>query len=189
MVNDRAPRPHPSISAADLSAIFDEVWTERLILRRPWADDGHAMFAVHGDPATNQYNPAGPDPDLATSEEILRQWQRHWEDNGFGYWTVMLAHTAKVIGFGGIMHVTWRDRDTLNLYYRLTPNAWGQGYATELARAAIALARTYLPLLPVVARTRPANTASMRTAEKAGLQRRPDLDTEHIVFALGWIPT
>jgi len=38
----------------------------------------------------------------------------------------------------------------------------------------------------VIARTRPTNIASIRTAERAGLVRRPDLDTEHIVFALGW---
>lgn len=82
----------------------------------------------------------------------------------------------------------------LNLYYRLTPGVWGQGYATELARTAVILARTYLPQLPVVARIRPANIPSIRTAERAGLQRRPDLDTEnmdteHSIFALGWFST
>ena len=74
----------------------------------------------------------------------------------------------------------------LNLYYRFTPGAWGQGYATELARTAVTLARKYLPQWPVVARTRAKNIPSIRTAERAGLIRRPDLDTEHIIFALGW---
>ncbi len=194
MVNDNMSRPHRSMSATDLSAIFDEVQTERLVLRRPRIEDGPAMFAVHGDPATNRYNPAGTDADLATSEEALREWRQHWEDNGFGYWAVMLSNTTKVVGFGGVMHVLWPKRDVLNLYYRLTPGVWGQGYATELARTAVTLARTYLPQWPVVARIRPANIPSIRTAERAGLQRRPDLDTEnmdteHIIFALGWFPT
>ncbi len=76
----------------------------------------------------------------------------------------------------------------LNLYYRFTPSAWGKGYATELARTAVALAREHLPQWPVIALTRVENTASIRTAERAGLLRRSDLDTEHVVFALGWAP-
>jgi len=170
----------------DLRAVFAEVRTDRLILRQPRSDDGPAMFAVHGDPATNRYNPAGPDPDRAASEETLRCWLRQWEDDGYGYWAVTPLEGGTVLGFGGIMRLTWRDRDVLNLYYRLTPDAWGRGYATEVARTAVRLARSYVPRLPVIARTRPANIASIRTAERAGLVRRPDLDTEHIVFALGW---
>ena len=51
---------------------------------------------------------------------------------------------------------------------------------------AVTLARTYLPSWPVIARTRVENIPSIRTAQRAGLVRRPDLDTEHVVFALGW---
>ena len=175
------------LTPAELAAIFGEVQTERLVLRRLQAGDGPAMFAIHGDPETNRHNPRGPDPDLSTSEETLRRWLQDWENDGYGYWAVTFPHAEDVIGFGGIGRFTWRDRDALNLYYRLTPGVWGRGYATELARAAVNFARTYLPQLPVVARTRPGNIASIRTAEKAGLRRRPDLDTEHIVFALGWL--
>lgn len=177
----------PSLPAPDdLAAIFSQVVTDRLVLRRLQSEDGSAMFAVHGDPATNQYNPAGPDPDLAASEERLRSMVEHWETYGFGYWAVTLPQTAAIIGFGGVEHRVWRERDILNLYYRFTPSAWGQGYATEVAQTAVALARQHLPQWPVVARTRAGNSASIKTAERAGLLRRPDLDTEHVVYALGW---
>lgn len=169
-----------------LATVFNEVHTKRLVLRRPTPNDGDAMFMVHGDPATNQYNPYGPDPDIATSKEELQLWLSYWQDNDYGYWAVMRMHSEAVIGFGGVMRMRWRDRDVLNLYYRLTPSTWRQGYANELAQAAVDLARTHLPQLPIVARTRPANIASIRTAERAGLVRRPDLDTEHVIFALGW---
>lgn len=174
--------------AKDLAAIFNEVRTERLVLRRLRPTDGAAMFAIHGDPATNLFNPYGPHPDVATSEEMLRECLQHWEEFGFGYWAVTFPQSENTIGFGGIEHRVWRDRSILNLYYRFTPSVWGHGYATELAQTAVTLARKYLPQWPVIARTRARNIASIRTAERAGLVRRADLDTEHIVFALGWAP-
>ena len=83
MGNDDTHRHYLSISTTgdeipsptDLATIFNEVRTERVVLRRLRATDGPAIFAVHGDPATNQYNPAGPHPDLATSEEMRKLWR------------------------------------------------------------------------------------------------------------------
>jgi RimJ/RimL family protein N-acetyltransferase len=185
---DSSKVPGESLERApsELASIWSWQQTARLTLRRLLPTDGPAMFAVHGDPATYRYSPARPHPDLATSEEMLRGCLRDWETSGFGYWAVTLRQEEKIIGFGGVEHRVWRDRDVLNLYYRFTPSAWGQGYATELAQRAVSLARTYLPQWPVVARTRATTIPSIRTAERAGLIRRPDLDTEHVVFALGW---
>ena len=170
-----------------LADIFDVVHTKRLVLRRPTSNDSAAMFMIDGDPATHQYNPAGPDTDRATSERRLQDWLLHWQDNGYGYWAVTLPYIEEIIGFGGIRRMYWQDRDVLNLYYRFTPKAWGQGYATEIAQMSVHLAQTYLPQLPIVALIRDKNVASKRVAEHAGLLRRPDLDTEHVVFALGWM--
>ncbi len=179
-----AGRPTPR----DLAAVFAEVRTDRLALRRLRTGDGPALFAVRGDSATNQHNSAGPDPDLATSEQVLRRWLQDWEDNGYGYWAVVRPPAEEIIGFGGVMRQVWRERAVLNLYYRFTPSAWGNGYAAELAQRAVALARAHLPSWPVIVRTGPANIASIKTAERAGLCRRPDLDAQDgdIVFALGW---
>lgn len=54
----------------NLRAVFAEVRTDHLVLRQPHGDDGPAMFAVHGDPATNRHNPAGPD-------RTVRRARRH----------------------------------------------------------------------------------------------------------------
>lgn len=111
-------------SPAELAALFGEVRTERLVLRRPTPADGTARYMIHGDPATNRYKPHGPDSDLAASDEVLRQWLRQWEVDGYSYWAVMLPASGEVIGFSGVRRMTWRDRDILNLYYRFAPSAW-----------------------------------------------------------------
>jgi [ribosomal protein S5]-alanine N-acetyltransferase len=186
---DACNTPVKSLGRApsELASIWSSVQTARLTLRRLQPTDGRAMFAVHDDPATYRYSPARPHPDLATSEEMLRSCLHDWDTYGFGYWAVKLAREEeKIVGFGGVEYRIWSEREVLNLYYRLIPSAWGQGYATELARAAVSLARTYLPQWAVVARTRAENIPSIRTAERAGLIRLPDLDTEHVVFAVGW---
>jgi RimJ/RimL family protein N-acetyltransferase len=172
-----------------LARAFDIVRTERLALRRPNAGDAIAFFRVDGNPEANRFNPDGPAPDLAASKARLREWLQQWQEDGFGYWALAVPPDSAVLGFGGVRRIIWQDQVVLNLYYKLQPAIWRHGYATELTRTAVSLAQTYLPHLPIIARTRLENRASQRTAERAGLLRRPDLDTaEHVIFAIGWQP-
>jgi RimJ/RimL family protein N-acetyltransferase len=75
-----------------------ELRTERLVLRRPVPEDLAAVHEVHGDPATNRYNPSGP-TSLDQSRQQLTDWIAHWERHGFGYWTVLRAQDGAVLGF------------------------------------------------------------------------------------------
>jgi RimJ/RimL family protein N-acetyltransferase len=64
-----------------------------------------------------------------------------------------------------------------NLYYRLTPPAWGLGLAAELVAAAIDAAHTVDPDRAVIAYLLEHNVESRGRAERAGLQlvwRGPD---------------
>jgi len=183
-----APAETQQLAPSDLISIWSRVQTSRLILRRLQPTDGPAMFRVQGDPQTNLYNPAGPHPDLATSEKMLRECLQYWDAFGFGYWAVTLAQQEPVLGFGGVEHRLWQGQEVLNLYYRFTPSAWGQGYATELAQTAVTLARKYFPQWPVIARVRAENLASQRVAQRAGLLLRSDLEGEHLVFVAGNLP-
>ena len=170
----------------------DRTVTARLVLRRPSPADLDAVFTVHADPRTNTHNPAGPDPDRAASARRLSEWLDHWEDHGFGCWTVEDAGPAgATVGFAGLRHSEWRDRPVLNLYYRFSPERWGRGLATEAARAAVTWARAALPDLPVLAMTTERNLASQRTALAAGLERRPELEQLHhglhaVILVAGW---
>ncbi len=169
---------------------FERVETERLVLRRPRLDDLDDHHRIHADPRTWEHNPEGRHTDRPASERQLLHWLAHWQERRFGYWTV--EREGRVIGFGGLWVLPdWHGLGAvLNIYYRLEPEAWGNGYATELVRAALELYRRELADLPAVARVRPGNVESMRVAERAGLERRPDLDDEEfMVYAVaGTIP-
>ena len=58
-----------------------------------------------------------------------------------------------------------------DLGYVLAREAWGQGYATEAARALIAVGFAHLGLRRIEATSDPQNRASARVLEKAGLRR------------------
>ena len=150
---------------------FRLVRSQRLVLRAPTLDDEEALFAIHSDPETNRHNPAGPMPNRQVAGEMLRALVACWDVHGFGYWCVRLAGDPTVIGFSGVEVMEWNGRSILNLYYRLTPSAWGKGYATEAAAEAIKVGKIVRPDLPILARTRPPNIPSMRVAEKLGMKR------------------
>ena len=172
-------------AAERLSDAFVRVETERLLLRRPVHDDLGELHRIHSDPCTWEQRPER-NRTRAHSGRRLAHWLAHWESRGYGYWTVELR--GRVVGFGGLMLLPrWAGRrGALNLYYRLEPESWGCGYASELGTAAVELAGVELPELPVVARIRPGNDRSVRVAERIGLLRRPELDDrEYLVYASG----
>lgn len=149
----------------------------RLLLRRPAPDDAAALFAIYGDPRTHLHNPAGPYRDLETARAALTSWIDHWNDHGFGSWAIALPEAPEtVIGFGGIRNRFYGEVERLNLGYRFAVEAWGRGYATELGRAALALAFETLGRDEVVALVRPGHAASIRVLEKLGMAKAGELD-------------
>jgi RimJ/RimL family protein N-acetyltransferase len=158
--------------------------TARLRLRRPMMDDVKSIVTLASDPRTNLHRPGGapsPEQNLQTFGEFVRGW----EDHGIGYWVVEFG--GAVIGMAGVEPQLFLDRECWNLYYRLSPSAWGKGFAVEVAKEAVVVASVLQPTWPVVARTRATNHAAARVAENAGLQRCAELDTSGFeVFARGW---
>lgn len=142
--------------------------TERLLLCLPTLDAADAYFAIHGDPATNVHNPAGSMIDPKGAAPILATWQRHWREEGYGYWVVRDPGSGQILGFGGV-RPPLPGEDFVNLYYRFRTTAWGNGYATEVGRAALALAAKAAPGAPVIALIRPRNEPSIRVAQRLGM--------------------
>jgi RimJ/RimL family protein N-acetyltransferase len=151
--------------------------TDRLLLCRPAVTDADSYFAINADPATNVHNPAGPMVDPAGALPVLELWARHWREEGYGYWTVRDPETGQVLGFAGV-RPPLRGEDFINLYYRFRPSAWGKGYATEVGRAALALAAKAAPGRVVVALIRPKNEPSVAVARRLGMHPEGEVERE-----------
>lgn len=165
---------------------FKHVQSERLLLREPVEQDASALFTIHADPQTNQYNPNGPMQNFSQAIEMLNRWRQDWQNDGFSYWCVSELDHSNVIGFGGIRRMYWANRDVLNLYYRFSPQCWGRGIATEVALTAVRFGCEFLPGIPIVARISPLNLPSIKVAQRIGMEHSEALsNSEYKVFVTG----
>lgn len=145
--------------------------TSRLVYRQPLPSDVQRLFAIFGDPQTNLFNPSGPMLSLSAAQRLLDHWIAQWAAHGYGWWTIAHRQAPEhIIGFGGIAPLNYLTQSRINLGYRFAVEAWGQGYATELARDALALAFDTLGLPEVFGLVRPDHAASIRVLEKVGMQ-------------------
>jgi ribosomal-protein-alanine N-acetyltransferase len=92
----------------------------------------------------------------------------HWERYGFGPWILRDRATGAMVGRGGLARTHVAGRDEVEVQWAIVPERWGEGLATELARAATEVAFTDVKLTEIVAFTLPDNIASRRVMEKAG---------------------
>ncbi len=176
---------------------FRHITTERLRLDAVVPADLDEHYALMSDPGSWRHLPSGRHTSPERTMQAIEQSVGHWASNGLGYWTARLradlpgtALTAgQVIGTGGC---AVRVGDTWwNLYYRLTPAAWGLGLAAELVTAAMDAAHAVDPDRPVVAYLLEHNRESRGRAERAGLKLQwrgpdagnPDPDAVRLVYA------
>jgi RimJ/RimL family protein N-acetyltransferase len=145
--------------------------TERLTLRRfTEADAGH-LYDLDSDPEVMRYlTGGGGTPREAIETEILPLFTSYDERfPGFGFWAVIEKASGGFLGWFSLRPKVESDPRQVGLGFRLCQAAWGQGYATEGARALIRLGFTDLGVERVSATTYEDNLASRRVMEKAGL--------------------
>jgi RimJ/RimL family protein N-acetyltransferase len=116
-----------------------------------------------------------PPTEQDVAEGIARQAE-HWERHGFGPWLLRDREDGAVVGRGGLQYTYTVDFDEVEALWAIVPQRWGQGLATELARAAIVVAFEALELLEIVALTLPHNVASRRVMEKTGFAFERELE-------------
>ena len=128
--------------------------------------------------------------DAGQTTEYLEQNLAHWERHGHGVYVVRAADTGVVAGLGCLRHLLLEAQDEIEIGYSLFPLYWGQGLATEIARACRDLGFTLAGVESLVAVTHPENRASQRVLEHVGMRHEADtlLAGRPVVAYRGWRP-
>src|SRR3954469_2363566 len=154
-----------AVAAESLAARkFSVLGTERLVLRAPRLDDAEAIATLSNDRRIAENLARVPHPyTLADAEGFIASANR--EDGRASFVTTIADGT--IIGGCGVGVLSGTDPE---IGYWLGVPYWGNGYATEDARAVIDHAFTNLGYERLEAGARVSNPASRRVLEKCGFQ-------------------
>ncbi|MEH3033873.1 MAG: GNAT family N-acetyltransferase [Aeromicrobium erythreum] len=133
-------------------------------LRRPRHDDLAGLHAVYSDARTWLHLPSARFAEERQTALLLQTWLAEWDEVGLSTWTVEVD--GAVVGNAGVMP----RGEWWNVGFRLAPEVWGRGIASDAVRRALAQAHDAEPTWPVVARSMQHNVASGRVSEAAGLK-------------------
>jgi [ribosomal protein S5]-alanine N-acetyltransferase len=163
------------------------VETPRLLLRDWRETDVEPFRQLNADPEVMRYflKPLSG----AESEGFLDRIRAEIQSAGFGLYAVELKDSGAFIGLLGF-HVPAFEADftpCVEIGWRLTREAWGQGYATEGASACLAYGFEQLGFDEVYSFTSVPNKPSQRVMQKIGMTfaktfGHPKVEREHPLY-------
>ena len=156
-----------------------DLTTDRLPLRQ-WRDSDREPFAaLNADPAVMEHFPA-----LQTREQSDALIDRNipeLDGRGWGLWAMEVKDTGEFIGFTGLNVPTFEAPflPGVEIGWRMAKGAWGNGYATEAARAALAYGFGPAGLDEIVSFTATPNLPSQRVMQRIGMVHDGAGDFDH----------
>jgi len=160
-------------------SVQHELSTERLLLRRWREADSEPFAALNADPRVMRYLSALHT--RAESDELIDRIEREFDRRGYGLWALQVRASGEFIGFTGLQAASFAASFTpaIEVGWRLMRSAWGQGYATEAGRAAVAFGFEQAGLVEIVSFTSTANLRSRAVMERIGMSHDPAEDFDH----------
>ncbi len=141
--------------------------TERLVFRFYEEKDKSDFIALFTDAAVMKYVGDG----VMTRRQAELFWQKLFEKlypQGFNIWAVFAKEDSCYVGHAGIYPRPTKKEDWEFVYF-LRRDAWGKGYATEIARRLVEFAFEELSLTQIFATVDDEHLVSIRVLKKAGM--------------------
>jgi RimJ/RimL family protein N-acetyltransferase len=159
--------------------------TDRLLLRQWRESDREPFAAMNADPAVMEHF-----TELQTREQSDALIDRNTpaiDERGWGLWALELRETGEFIGFTGLSVPSFEAHfmPAVEIGWRLTKGAWGNGYATEAAKAALAHGFGPAGLDEIVSFTATTNVPSQRVMQRIGMTHDEAGDFDHVRLPAG----
>jgi RimJ/RimL family protein N-acetyltransferase len=116
--------------------------------------------------------------DVTESDAKFDRYADALQRHGFGRWLVE-SHAGNFVGYTGVLKAHNPNHplgEHFEIGWRLIRSAWGNGYATEAAKAALEDSFTRVGLPEVLAYTAPENARSRAVMGRLALKRDPSRD-------------
>ena len=156
--------------------------TPRLVLREYRQTDFEAVHRFASDPEATTFVTWGPNTEDETRGFIEGWLAEHAAVPRTGFTLAMTESSGRPFGSVGI----YRDGPHhAELGFAVSRDRWGQGYATEAARAVLEFGFADLGVRRIWATCRPENVGSCRVLEKIGMIREGHL-REHVLIRGEW---
>ena len=147
-----------------------EFETERLVLRQWTPADREPFAALNADPRVMACFPSRLT--RAESDAIADRCKALIRARGWGFWAAELKASREFIGFVGL-HTPSAElpfAPCVEIGWRLAFSHWGQGLASEAARAALRVGFTALGLDEIVSFTAVGNARSKAVMERLNMR-------------------
>jgi RimJ/RimL family protein N-acetyltransferase len=147
------------------------ITTPRLVLRRWREDDIAPMSAINADPEVMRWIGDGSIRDVQQTKAGIEASEHEWNLNGFGLFALQMRTTGELTGFSGLSVPGFLPEvmPAVEIGWRLGRPFWGQGLATEAARAALRFGLIDRGLERIVSIAQVGNDASERIMVKLGM--------------------
>lgn len=159
--------------------------TPRLFLRHLTLDDLDFMAGLLDDPDVMRFSLG-----RMTREQVktlIETCLAAYEKNEPSLWGIEDKTDHRLIGYCGHYRRDLEGKEEVEVAYRLAPEHWGRGFAAEAVKAACDYAFAKLGLERLIAFVEPANTPSIRVAEKCGMTLEKQIikwDRPFLVYAI-----
>lgn len=144
--------------------------TQRLIIREFTNSDLEDFAALMANKEVMRFSISGPFNREQAQEYLQNRIITHYAQYRYGLWALILKDTQQLIGFSGLINQNIDGKKYIELGYRLFPDYWGQGFATEANQAIIRYAFETLDMNHLISIIDPQNTRSLEVAKRVGMQ-------------------
>ncbi|PSB10955.1 GNAT family N-acetyltransferase [Pleurocapsa sp. CCALA 161] len=143
--------------------------TSRLTLRYITSRDAEALMTILGDAEVMRFSIIG----IHSSKQIkqfIEQRLISYLEYGFGLYALVHKQNQELIGYCGFFIQSIEQQKEVEVGYRLAKKYWGQGLATEAAKAVVEYGQQRFNFRRFVCLIEIKNNRSIRVAQKLGMK-------------------